>query len=253
MLLLRFGPVLGLLILPTPCLQAQDLPPCPERLFVLRGVVVDRLTDLPIPDAMVSVVGTDGSQLTATTDTLGAFTLDSCGSRRCIQHNTRYSIAIKKLPYFLLMDQISTVGLPESTTFFKEYYMHIGCTLGGERWSPIVQFEEESKNITPSGDSILIEVAQMLIDNPQILVLEILGYFSHEEPESLGIQRSQAVKDRLVNLGVSEERLDTQGKSAETVFHTKTEISLASDASERSRMLARNRTVHFRVIRLSEK
>ncbi len=189
----------------------------------------------------------------ATTDTLGAFTLDSCGSRRCIQHNTQYSIAIEKMPYFLLMDQISTVGLPESTTFFKEYYMHIGCTLGGDRWSPTVQFEANSKVISSSADSILNEVAQVLIDNPQILVLEIQGYFSHEEPESLGIHRSQAVKDRLVNLGVSEERLHTQGKSAETVLHTKTDISLASDASERNRMLARNRTIHFRVMRLSEK
>lgn len=253
MALLRFGSLFGLLCLATNGVCAQEGASCYDCLFELRGHVFDKQNNQPIPEAQVSVVGTNGGQLKTFTDSSGAFAFDSCGLGRCIEHNTQYSIAIEKLPYFLLNDQICTIGLPESTTFVKEYYMQVGCTLGGDRWSPIVQFEANSNVITSSSDSTLIEVAQMLSDNPQILVLEILGYFSHEEPESVGINRSQAVKDRLVNLGVSEGRLDTQGKSAETVFHTKAEISLARDASERSRMLARNRTVHFRVMRFSEK
>src|SRR5690606_9673438 len=95
----------------------------PPLLFALEGVVYDKDTQLPVPEATVKVVGSDGASFEALSDGGGAFTFEVKGEERYINPETNYSIEVSKPDYLVAKDQISTVGLSESTTFLKEYFI----------------------------------------------------------------------------------------------------------------------------------
>lgn len=82
-----------------------------------------------------------------------------------------------------------------------------------------VHFETGSAKIMSDSDVLLQEIADVLSRNPKILRLEIQGHTDNQGTpainKTLSEQRAQAVRDRLVSLGVSSGRLEARGYGSE--------------------------------------
>lgn len=79
--------------------------------------------------------------------------------------------------------------------------------------NPIL-FAPQSIEIDPSSDDVLAEIAQRLLELPNVQV-EVVGHTDDLGPEDenqiLSEDRAEAVKDRLIELGVDEARLSARG------------------------------------------
>lgn len=100
-----------------------------------------------------------------------------------------------------------------------------------------ILFDAGSDQIKPESNSILDEVARVLLDHPEIAVLELEGHASNEERNAadLGARRASAVRQALLRRGVPSTRLRTRSYGADQPMD-----SNATDAGRR-----RNRRVGF--------
>ena len=214
--------------------------------FSLQGNVYDKVSGQPIQDANVSVVGTDGSSFSVITDELGAFVFAKSDTGRYINRNTNYAIIADKEGYLVVKDQTTTVGLTESTTFVKEYFLDrrpIGCPI-----IPDVQFARNSSELSAPALDTLEIVITILEENPN-LVMEIIGYYDQSEPLALALGRSIAVRDHLVKRGIHPGRLVATAKDEASYFVSAKDISAETDPKKRELLRARNRCAWYKVIR----
>jgi outer membrane protein OmpA-like peptidoglycan-associated protein len=82
-----------------------------------------------------------------------------------------------------------------------------------------VHFETGSAKIMSDSDVLLQEIADVLVRTPSIRRLEIQGHTDNQGTpainKTLSEQRAQAVRDRLVSLGVKSDRLEAHGYGSE--------------------------------------
>ncbi|MDH3300834.1 MAG: OmpA family protein [Acidimicrobiia bacterium] len=80
--------------------------------------------------------------------------------------------------------------------------------------NPIL-FAPQSSDIDPSSDAVLAEIAQRLLELPNISV-EVVGHTddqgSDDENQMLSEDRAEAVKARLIELGIDEARIEARGE-----------------------------------------
>jgi outer membrane protein OmpA-like peptidoglycan-associated protein len=81
-----------------------------------------------------------------------------------------------------------------------------------------ISFVGNTAQIAPASTRILDAIAQTMVGNPTILLMEIRGHSDWEEPDrvlraQLSIQRAEAVVAELVARGVSAARLQAYGAS----------------------------------------
>jgi peptidoglycan-associated lipoprotein len=91
----------------------------PAMEFALIGNVYDYDTGAPIQDAKVIILGSDGNTTSLSSDPNGGFSAD----KDKIKGNINYTVEISKDGYIGTGDKFTTVGLKESTTFAKEYFI----------------------------------------------------------------------------------------------------------------------------------
>ncbi|MEZ4739441.1 MAG: hypothetical protein R2818_08820 [Flavobacteriales bacterium] len=125
----------------------------PDMVFALQGTAYDKLTSQPLPGAKISVVGTNGSNFSAITDDNGGFSFVENGKDRYIKENTTYSILAEKEGYLVVKDQVTTVGLTESTTFVKEYFLQ-PANLDIVIKLPEVQYDLGKFELRPEGKDL---------------------------------------------------------------------------------------------------
>lgn len=105
----------------------------------------------------------------------------------------------------------------------------------------IIEFQAGSAVLTPSGQSILSEMARVMLGLPGRKVA-VLGHTDADGPRpanlALSLARAQAVKGFLVAQKVSADLVDTQGLGPDQ--------PVASNATPEGR--ARNRRIEFRVL-----
>jgi outer membrane protein OmpA-like peptidoglycan-associated protein len=81
-----------------------------------------------------------------------------------------------------------------------------------------VNFQQGKEDLMDAAKSILDQVAASLIDNPQVRVL-IVGYTdntgSNAFNQRLSLGRAETVKKYLISKGVSENRLETEGRGSD--------------------------------------
>jgi outer membrane protein OmpA-like peptidoglycan-associated protein len=82
-----------------------------------------------------------------------------------------------------------------------------------------VHFETGSAKILSDSDVLLQEIADVLVRNPNLRRIEIQGHTDNQGTpainKTLSEQRAQAVRDRLVSLGVKADRLEARGYGSE--------------------------------------
>jgi outer membrane protein OmpA-like peptidoglycan-associated protein len=218
----------------------------PDLLFSLQGNVFDKQTLKPIQGAKVNVVRGDGSSFSALTDSAGWFSF--VGDRdRYIEEGTSYRITVVKGCYGMVPDQTTTVGLTESTTFLKEYYL-TRISDCGVRPIPVVQFARNSSSLPAGADTLLAEVAMVLKENPNI-TMEITASTDATEREKLGRSRGEAVLAYLASQGIDPRRLSIVNRGNQYPRIQSEDIARMSTSEEREAAHAYNRRVDFKVLR----
>jgi OmpA-OmpF porin, OOP family len=106
-----------------------------------------------------------------------------------------------------------------------------------------VQFETGTAVLLPASDPILVEVARVLREHPEIEAIEVRGHTDDTGPPALnrqlGQERAARVVRWLVEHGISQSRLSAKGFGSDQ--------PIADNATEEGR--ARNRRVEFRVMK----
>lgn len=106
-----------------------------------------------------------------------------------------------------------------------------------------ISFATGSEEILPNSEPLLLEVADVLIRNPDLELVEIQGHTDNRGDRALNMrlsqQRAESVKRWLTQHGVEQDRLTARGYGPSR--------PLAPNITQQNR--ARNRRVQFRIVR----
>lgn len=226
----------------------------PNMEFALQGTVYDKVTSLPISGANISVVGTNGSNFSALTDENGGFNFTEDGKDRYIKENTSYSILAEKEGYLVVKDQVTTVGLSESTTFAKEYFLQPTIVEGSvvDIKLPEVQYDLGKFFLRPESKDSLETLYQTLIDNPTI-VIELSAHTDSRDTDknnqTLSQNRAQSCVNYLVTKGIDPARMIPKGYGESKLRITDKQIDAMKTKEEQEAAHQQNRRTEFRVLR----
>lgn len=225
----------------------------PDMIFALQGTAYDKATGQPLPGTKISVVGTNGSNFSAITDDNGGFSFVENGKDRFIKENTTYSILAEKEGYLNVKDQATTVGLNESTTFVKEYFLQ-PAIVGGVVELPTVLYEVDEFVLIPAGIDSMQLAYQTLIDNPT-MVVELRSHTDSRPTRrykggnmELSQKRAQSCVNYLVTKGIDPARMVPVGRGAEEPRITDAEIKKMATKEEKEAAHQKNRRTDFKVI-----
>lgn len=225
----------------------------PNMVFALQGTVYDKITGQPLPGAKVSVVGTDGSNFSALADDNGGFAFVEKGKDdRFIKENTSYSILAEKDGYLVVKDQITTVGLTESTTFVKEYFLQPFVDVVIKL--PTILYETDKFALLDASKDSLQIAYQTLVDNPT-LVVELRSHTDARPTRTykggnkeLSQLRAQSCVNYLVTLGIDPARLVPVGRGADEPIVTMDQIKKMGTREEQEAGHQLNRRTDMKVL-----
>jgi peptidoglycan-associated lipoprotein len=221
----------------------------PDMVFALQGTAVDKETGEPLPDAKIEVVGTDGSNFSTLADADGKFSFEENGKDRYIKENTSYTVRATKENYLVVNDQITTVGLTESTTFVKEYLLQ-PVSPDKAIALPEVQFDLGSAALRPEGKDSLQTLYQTLVDNPTIII-ELAAHTDSRGSDKANItlsqNRAQSCVNYLVSKGIDPARMVAKGYGETRLRITDAEIAKMATTEEKEAAHQKNRRVEFTV------
>jgi peptidoglycan-associated lipoprotein len=176
----------------------------PPIVFTVQGVVTDKKTLKAITSATVSLVGTDGSSLSVTTDKTGSYKFD-------LKPNTSYVITASSEKYLKNQAKETTVGIEEDRNFVHDLALDpidIPIEL------PNIFYDLAKWTLRPESEEALNKLIETLNLNPTI-VIELSSNTdyrgSDKYNEDLSQKRAQSVVDYLIAHEIDPERLVAKG------------------------------------------
>ena len=226
----------------------------PPLLFALEGVVYDKDSQQPVPEATIKVIGSDGSSFESMSDAGGAFTFAEKGEERYINPETNYSIEVSKTDYLVAKDQISTVGITESTTFLKEYFItftapDIAIEFPEVRYA-YNKAELQVNDEVNSLDSLDF-LYNVLVDNPTIII-ELQAHTDSRGQNAYNLdlsqRRAESCVQYLASKGIPDERMVAKGYGETRLRITDRQISGMGTEEEKEAAHQKNRRTEFTVL-----
>ncbi|MGD9994482.1 MAG: OmpA family protein [Salinivirgaceae bacterium] len=172
--------------------------------FNLLGTVRNQKTENVIAGADITLIGSDGTNLSKKTESDGTFTFK-------LTPNTDYRIVAKRGGFLNSKDKETTKGMTSS----KEFRIDIFMSPDDSRIDlPGIMYDFGKWNLRPESLVALEELVEILNDNPNITI-EIGSHTdfrgSDQANTDLSAKRAQSVVDFLVTYGVDQERLSSKG------------------------------------------
>lgn len=222
----------------------------PPLMYTLQGNVYDKESQVPVTSAFVRVAGTDGSSFQTMTDDNGGFYFADNGAERYINSEVTYSIVVSKgEDYLVAKDQITTVGLGESTTFIKEFFIQPVSDDPIE--FPEVQYKLAKWDLLESSKDSLDYLYEILVDNPTIII-ELQAHTdsrgSNADNQVLSQKRAQSCVDYLISKGIPTDRMVAHGYGETRLKITDEQISKMPTKAEKEAAHQKNRRTEFSVM-----
>jgi outer membrane protein OmpA-like peptidoglycan-associated protein len=184
----------------------------PKLAFDLAGVVLNKTTNLPIADAVVTLINKNtGVEVKGLTNKQGnfQFALDSA---------TDYEINVAKTDFANIRNEnLTTKGLKESKTINKTLYM---LQIADDKHKPIaikldnIYFDLDKADIRPDAAAELDKLLIILIDNPTWKV-EMGSHTDSRANDAYNMKLSQrraaSTVKYLVQHGIAADRLTAKG------------------------------------------
>lgn len=180
----------------------------PDILFTISGTVTSTETLQPVPDAEVTLAGSDGMLMASTTDQRGFYQF---GSGQ-VNENTTYKIVVEKRNYLGAEGTETTVGLVASKDFVHDFKLE--PVPRGPVVLPEILYDLGKWDLKEQYQDSLMGLIVLLEKNPR-LVIELASH-TDSRPiamtnDSLSQYRAQSVVDYLIRRGIDGERLVAKG------------------------------------------
>ncbi len=175
----------------------------PDVVFDITGKVLST-TGEPLGDAIVRIVGTDGTNTKIKTKSDGSFTAP-------LKRNVEYVMLGNCRGYLNQKETVVTLGLEDSKSFPINFSLaSISKPVGLDN----IFFEFGKATLTPESSTSLDKLVKLLNDNPNITI-EIGAHTdkvgSAEGNLALSGKRAESVVDYLIKAGIEAERLTAKG------------------------------------------
>jgi peptidoglycan-associated lipoprotein len=222
----------------------------PPMEFCYRAYVYDYDTGMPVDGASITLESSEGGINSYTSDGDGAVEL--CDGE--IEEGVSYEVDVKNEGFIGTGDRFSSIGLTESTTFAREYFLK-EIILEKEYDMPLVLYPLGSaellvNEVVNSTDSLDFLV-DLLVRNEN-LVIQLEAHTDSRGTDSSNKQLSQKRAETCVNFlldqGISVDRLVPFGHGEEKLIFTDAQIAKLPQ-SEREDAHQVNRRTVFKIIR----
>jgi len=221
----------------------------PPLEFEYVAYVYDYDTGMPIEGATVTVTGSDGESVSATSDAEGGV---EDGNWEIGAEST-YSVDISKEGFISAGDQFSTVGLSKSTNFIKEYLLREVVT-NEDYPMPLVQYEFAKADLVVSAECNSKDSLDYLVDLLERNPTFVISLEAHTDTrggdaanDELSQRRAETCVNYLVERGIDRQRLQPIGRGEKMPLISDAEIAALATDEEREAAHQMNRRTVFRI------
>jgi outer membrane protein OmpA-like peptidoglycan-associated protein len=214
-----------------------ELEALPKRGNIL-GSLVDTATQAPVTGARVKIRDRQGRELDVVADAGGTFRIEK------VLPGT-VTIIVDAAGYFASSNEFSVKALEDTQAriLLNKRPDKPNVVVQGKelKLKKQVHFQHDSAEILPDSMAIVEEIADVLKTHPEIKGIEVQGHTDNQGTAAYNLRlsqnRSQAVVDALIKLGVDASRLEAKGYG-----DTKPLVPNSNDANK-----ARNRRVQLMI------
>ena len=222
----------------------------PEMKFCYRANVYDNATGNPLM-ANFTVQGSDGSSFQLTADADGAVSL--CEDE--VTKETSYTVDVKLDGYIGKSGYFSTVGLTESTTFAREFFLK-EVILEEEYPMPLVLYPLNKADLLVNNEVNSEDSLNYLVDLMDVNETFVIQLESHTDTRGdkgpnmeLSQRRAQTCVDYLISKGIAADRLVATGRGEDQPLISDAEIKAMKSEAEKEAAHQSNRRTVFKIIR----
>ncbi len=222
----------------------------PPMKFCYRAYVYDYDTGMPVSGASVSLESSEGDINTYTTDSDGALGL--CDGE--IGEGVSYNVDVKNEGFIGTGDRFSSIGLTESTTFAREYFLK-EIILEKEYDMPLVLYPLASADLLINDEVNSADSLNYLVDlltRNENLVIQLEAHTDSRGTASSNLQlsqrRAETCVDFLVGKGIYADRVVAVGHGEDILKITDAQIASLPE-EEREAAHGENRRTVFKIIR----
>lgn len=222
----------------------------PPMEFCFRAYVYDYDTGSEVGGVTITLESSDGEVNTYTSDGDGAVEL--CGGE--IEEGVSYDVDVKNEGFIGTGDRFSSIGLTESTTFAREYFLK-EIVLEKEYDMPLVLYPLGSAELlvneeVNSADSLNFLVD--LLDRNENLVIQLEAHTdsrgTNSSNKTLSQRRAETCVKFLLDQGIDSDRLMPVGHGEDKLIITDAQISkLPQEEREAAHQI--NRRTVFKIVR----
>lgn len=222
----------------------------PNMNYCFRANVYDYDTGMPLMSSVV-VNSSKGDSWSMTADVDGSISL--CDEE--IKGSTTYGVDVQLEGYIGTGDRFSTVGLTESTTFAREYFLK-EVVLNEEYSMPLVLYPFNEDELLVNAEVNSSDSLSYLLDIMERNETFVIQLESHTDSrgengynKELSQRRAQTCVDYLVSRGIQRDRLVAVGHGEGMLLISDTEINGMKSEEEKERGHQANRRTVFRILR----
>ncbi|MBI3133896.1 MAG: hypothetical protein HYZ14_04395 [Bacteroidetes bacterium] len=184
----------------------RDSPESP--LIDLTIVLKVQDTGEPVNGVTLKITGSDSSQRIFTTDITGTMRFIYNENTGFLKSGNSYSVEATGAgaKFFGVEDSFSTMQIIENTRLIREYGILKMCSVGHPKTIPSLNIKGILTEIDSASQDSLDYLYALMIENPS-MVVSITSLFEFEMDITPFWRRSEAVRARLVEMGIPKERL----------------------------------------------
>ena len=175
----------------------------PQLQSWISGWVLDR-DEEPVPDAVIRIVGNDGSNQKAIGKADGSF-------RFPLQRGVSYTMLAGAKGYLNARQEFTSDSAEEDAEYGVDFIL---ASINKPVVVENIFYDFDRATLRPESEEALDEMARMLLDNPNVTI-EMASHTdrkgSDEYNDRLSQRRAQSVIDYLISKGITADRLQPQG------------------------------------------
>lgn len=175
----------------------------PDLKITISGYVVDK-DDEPVPNAVIRIVGDDGSNQKEVARDDGSFKFN-------LQRGVKYVMMAGATGYLNVKQEFESDSAEEDADYVIDFVL---ASINKPNVVENIFYDFDKATLRPESTAALDELAQMLRDNPNI-TLEMSSHTDRWGPEAYNVdlsnRRAKSVVDYLINAGISPDRLTWTG------------------------------------------
>ena len=175
----------------------------PDLKITISGWVVDK-DDEPVPNAVIRIVGNDGSNQKAVARNDGSFSFP-------LERGVSYVMLAGAKGYLNAKQEFTSDTAEEDADYGIDFVL---ASISKPNIVENIFYDFDKATLRPESKAALDELADMLRDNPNITI-EMAAHTDRVGTEEYNInlskRRAQSVIDYLISVGIQPERLQSQG------------------------------------------